>query len=79
VMQRIFDEGIGADLDARRRAIVDYAVALSASPPEATEAHVETLRQVGLSDGDILDVTQVVAMFAWANRLMQTLGEPETI
>ncbi|NDG50154.1 MAG: alkylhydroperoxidase, partial [Rhodospirillales bacterium] len=24
----------------------------------------------------ILDIIQSVAMFAWANRLMQTLGEP---
>jgi alkylhydroperoxidase family enzyme len=30
---------------------------------------------VGLSDRDILDVTHATAMSAWANRLMQTLGE----
>ena len=34
------------------------------------------LRQQGLTDLDILDLTHAVAMFAWANRLMQTLGEP---
>jgi uncharacterized peroxidase-related enzyme len=77
VMQRIFEEGVDTELDARRRAIVDYSVALTASPPEATESDIAALRHVGLSDADILDVTQVVAMFAWANRLMQTLGEPE--
>lgn len=77
VMQRIFEEGVDTPLDARRRALVDYSVALTASPPAATESHIAALREVGLSDADILDVTQVVAMFAWANRLMQTLGEPE--
>jgi alkylhydroperoxidase family enzyme len=34
------------------------------------------LRQNGLSDLEILDLIHAVAMFAWANRLMQTLGEP---
>jgi alkylhydroperoxidase family enzyme len=29
-----------------------------------------------LSDLEILDLTHAVAMFAWANRLMQTLGAP---
>lgn len=76
VMQRIFDEGVETPLNPRRRAIVDYAVALTATPPAATPAHVAALKAEGLSEAEILDVTQVVAMFAWANRLMQTLGEP---
>ena len=79
VMQRIFKEGVGTQLEGRRRAIVDYAAALTASPPAATKAHVDALRKAGLTEGEILDVTQVVAMFAWANRLMQTLGEPERL
>ena len=33
------------------------------------------MRAQGLSDLEILDLTHAVAMFAWANRLMQTLGE----
>jgi uncharacterized peroxidase-related enzyme len=79
VMQRIFDEGVDTPLEPRRRAIVDYAVALTATPPAAKPEHVTGLRDAGLSDAEILDVTQVVAMFAWANRLMQTLGEPVPI
>ena len=39
-------------------------------------ADLEPLRSVGLSDLEILDLTHVVAMFAWATRLLQTLGEP---
>jgi alkylhydroperoxidase family enzyme len=34
------------------------------------------LREIGLSDLEILDLTHAIAMFAWANRLMQPLGEP---
>jgi uncharacterized peroxidase-related enzyme len=75
-IQRVLDDGVAAPLEGRRRAIVDYAAALTASPPAVSTAHVEALRAAGLSDAEILDLTQVVAMFAWANRLMQTLGEP---
>ena len=38
-------------------------------------ADLAPLRRAGLSDLEILDVTHATAMFAWANRLMQTLGE----
>jgi uncharacterized peroxidase-related enzyme len=75
--QAIFDKGEAAELDERRRAVFDYSVKLSRCPPQATRSDVERLRAVGLSDGDILDLTNAVAMFAWANRLMQTLGEAE--
>jgi alkylhydroperoxidase family enzyme len=34
------------------------------------------LRAQGLSDLDILDLSHAVAIFPWANRLMQSLGEP---
>ena len=33
-------------------------------------------QQLGLTDLEILDITQAGAFFAWANRLMLTLGEP---
>ena len=34
------------------------------------------LRELGLSDLEILDVSQAASFFSWANRLMLTLGEP---
>ena len=41
-----------------------------------TVADLKPLRAVGMDDLDIFDLTNAVAMFANANRLMQTLGEP---
>ena len=68
----------GTDLgfDERWQAIVDASVALARTPPAAAAEHVDKLRAVGLSDLQILDVLQSAAFFAWANRLMLTLGEP---
>lgn len=36
---------------------------------------IELLRGVGLDDVEIIDLLHAVAIFAWANRLMQNLGE----
>jgi alkylhydroperoxidase family enzyme len=35
------------------------------------------LREQGVSDREIFDLINSVAIFAWANRLMLNLGEPE--
>jgi len=60
----------------RDRALILYAQRLTLYTNEFSTADVERLRVVGLSDGEILDFTHAVAIFGWANRLMQTLGEP---
>jgi uncharacterized peroxidase-related enzyme len=74
-MERLLAEGVETELGARERAVVDYAVKLTRDPAAMTAADLAPLRAIGLSDMEILDVTQATAMFAWANRLMQTLGE----
>lgn len=79
IMQRLIDEGVEAELPPRERAIVDFAVKLTRTPSTLTAADLQPLRQLGLTDHEILDLTHATAMFAWANRLMQTLGEPVAI
>ena len=76
VMRLVHADGVEAKVDARRRAILDFAAKLTRNPAAIKPADTTPLRQQGLSDLDILDLTHAVAMFAWANRLMQSLGEP---
>lgn len=75
LMRRLMTEGVETPMPARARAIVDYAVRLAATPSAATSADIDRLRAEGLNGAEILDITMSVAMFANANRLMQTLGE----
>lgn len=75
-VQRLLDEGVGADLGARWNAIVRASVALAATPIAFGEEHIEELRRVGLDDAEIVDVINGAAFFNWANRLMLSLGEP---
>ncbi|GAA2328370.1 alkylhydroperoxidase domain protein [Streptomyces cuspidosporus] len=76
-VQRLLDEGVDTPLDGRWRAITDLAAALTTTPPTADRTHIAALRELGLEDLDILDAVQAAAFFAWANRLMLTLGDPE--
>lgn len=75
-VQRLLDEGVGADLGERWNAIVAAAVALSKTPIAFGPEHVECLRRVGLDELAIADVIHAAAFFNWANRLMLSLGEP---
>jgi alkylhydroperoxidase domain protein len=75
-VQRLLDEGVGADLGERWNAIVVASVALTATPIAFGEEHVTRLRDAGLDDAEIVDVVNGAAFFNWANRLMLSLGEP---
>ncbi|MFT4135572.1 alkylhydroperoxidase domain protein [Microbacterium sp.] len=77
-VQRLLDDGVGADLgDERWNAVVAASVALTTTPPDFGPEHVARLRDAGLDDGEIVDVIGGAAFFNWANRLMLSLGEPE--
>ncbi len=64
------------------RAMLDYAVKLTREPWTMSEGDVAKLRAVGFTDTDILDIAQIVAYFAYANRIADGLGigvEPEKL
>ena len=61
-------------LEARETAILTYAEKLTETPAELTEEVLEPLYEVGLDDGEILEINQVVSYFAYANRTVLGLG-----
>lgn len=76
-VQRLLDEGVGADIDPLWNAIIAASVALTATPIAFGPQHVAKLRGLGLDDLAIADLIHSAAFFNWANRLMLSLGEPE--
>ena len=76
-VERVLQEGVGADIDARWNAIIAASVALSATPVAFGEGEIARLRAVGLDDLQIADLIHSAAFFNWANRLMLSLGVPE--
>ncbi|EPL6453357.1 CMD domain-containing protein [Providencia rettgeri] len=69
-------EVLADGFDDRLLAITDLVASLSATPIQAAGSQVATLRQLGLSELELLDLIQSTAFFSWANRLMLSLGEP---
>jgi len=53
-----------------------YSVKLTVAPGEVVEADVESLRAEGFSDRDILDIVEVIAYYAYVNRIADGLGVP---
>ncbi len=51
-----------------------YAVKLTTTPADINDADVDALRHAGFSDRDILDITEVVGYYAYANRIADGLG-----
>jgi len=75
-IEQVFDDPATAGTTARERAIVRYAIALTERPDTVDADEIAALEAEGLTHEDILDLSHAVAIFAWANRLMLTLGEP---
>jgi uncharacterized peroxidase-related enzyme len=75
-MRCMHEQGTAVRLEPRQAAVVALAAKLTQDPASLRASDAGRLRALGLSDGQILDLVHVAAMFAWANRLMQSLGEP---
>ncbi len=76
--QRVLDDGLQAELPQLERAIVDACATLTLDPESFSAADLRSMRELGLTDIEILDILNYAAFFANANRLMLTLGEPAT-
>ena len=63
-----------APLDEKRITMVAFAIKLTVTPGDMTSADTESLRSAGFSDRDILDITEVAAYYAYANRIADGLG-----
>ncbi|MEX0350242.1 MAG: peroxidase-related enzyme [Paracoccaceae bacterium] len=63
-----------APLEPAQIAAMVYARKLTLSPADMVEADVAALREAGFDDGQILEINQVTAYFAYANRTVLGLG-----
>lgn len=61
-------------LEPRLSNIVRHAEKLTTAPGAMTESDLGELRTVGLSDGDILDLSLIVGYFNFVNRIAMGLG-----
>lgn len=58
----------------REQAIFAYAKALALKPSSVEKGMISEMRKSGISDGEILEINQVVGYFSYANRTILGLG-----
>ncbi len=63
-----------AAFDGKELAGLQYAEKLTTNAAELTSGDIDRLREAGLDDGEILEINQVTAYFAYANRTVLGLG-----
>lgn len=64
---------VGA-FNEKETALLRYAGKLTKSPGSMAEEDVQALKEQGLSEGEVLEINQVVSYFAYANRTVLGLG-----
>ena len=74
IRRSVEDERPGQAFSGPALAALEYAAQLTRDPGRIEEADIEALRQAGLSDGEILEINQVTAYFAYVNRTVLGLG-----
>ncbi|HVS15688.1 MAG TPA: peroxidase-related enzyme [Thermoanaerobaculia bacterium] len=62
-----------AELPARQRAMLDFAVKMSERSHEIEEPDRQALRDVGLSDAEIWDLAAVTSFFNMSNRMASAI------
>ena len=63
-----------APLDAAQKAAMRYAEKLALRPANMIAGDVDALRSAGWTDGEVLEINQVVSYFCYANRTVLGLG-----
>jgi uncharacterized peroxidase-related enzyme len=63
-----------APVEPRERAMLDFAVKVTAASHECEEADLDELRRHGWSDEDVWDIVETAAMFNFSNRMASGLG-----
>jgi len=74
VLNALKDDELAVCGDKRNQAALRYVKQLCKAPETIEKKDVERLKQVGLSDGEVLEIVQVVAMFSYFVRVINGVG-----
>lgn len=67
-------DGVIGNLTDRQQTMIAFAMKLTESPRTMAQADVQSLRDAGLDDRAILDLTQCIGYFNYVNRIVNGLG-----
>jgi len=70
----LLTDGVGAVSDPRLRTLLDYALKVNLDAASVTDGDVQALRDVGLTDLGVVQITHIVSDFGSYNRLNLALN-----
>ena len=68
------NENLAQAFEGRELTGLQYAAKLTTHTAEVSAEDIEDMRNAGFDDGEILEINQVTAYFAYANRMVLGLG-----
>ena len=74
LLEQIEEDWTPSQLSDSRKTMLNFAVKLTNEPKNIKIQDIYKLREVNFSDRDILDIVEVTAYYAYANRLADGLG-----
>ena len=78
-MRNALENNILEDMfQSKELRLLQYAKKLTSSVQRMEKSDVTRLQEIGITDGEILEVNQVVAYFNYSNRLLNGLGVSTT-
>ena len=63
-----------ADISARQRAMLDYALLVATEPAAVEDVHLRQLGEHGFDTEDVWDIGAIAALFAMSNRLAHVMA-----
>jgi len=72
--EQVRDDFTKADLTPREKRIADFAVKVTCSAKACGPSDIQLLRDVGLSDKDILSLVEIITYYNMSNRLFEALS-----
>ena len=73
-MEGVKEDYSHLEITPAERAMLDYAVKLTATPSSVGEEDVNELRRHGFDDRDILDIIYVICLYNFNDRLADATG-----
>jgi len=70
----IFNDDFTKSLTEKETALVLYTKKLTQAPHQILKEEINNLKKIGVDDGEILEINQVVAYFNYVNRTVLGLG-----
>ena len=74
IRQAMDNKNLAQSFEGKDLAGLQYAEKLTTNPSSVTKEDIENMRSAGFDDGQILEINQVTAYFAYANRMVLGLG-----